>query len=434
MVDTIFAQASARGQAGIAVVRISGPLALTAAADLAGGDVPPRRATLRWLRDPGSGERLDRAVVLAFPASGSFTGENVAELQVHGSQAVVRSLLAALGRMPGLRPAEPGEFTRRALINERLDLAQVEGLADLLAAETAAQRRQALELMDGALSRKAAAWGRRLTEALAFVEASIDFADEELPANLLVSVRADVGEVLAAMQHELAGSRMAERIRDGFEVALVGRPNAGKSTLLNALAGREAALTSEVAGTTRDVIEVRMDLEGLAITLLDMAGLREAGGRVEALGVERARARAARADLRVFLVGELAEADTMGVERKAGDLVVRAKADLRPAEEGPAVSGVTGTGIDGLLSAIAAELGARSAGAGSLSHRRQREAIERAAAAVAEAEAELARGEARVELVAEDLRAALRALDFLVGKVDVEALLDVIFQSFCLGK
>jgi tRNA modification GTPase len=416
MVDTIFAQASARGQAGVAVVRISGPLALTAAADLAGGEIPPRRATVRWLRDPGSGERLDQAVVLAFPAPASFTGENVAELQVHGSQAVVSSLLAVLGRMPGLRPAEPGEFTRRALINERLDLAQVEGLADLLAAETAAQRRQALELMDGALSRKAADWGRRLTEALAFVEASIDFADEELPTDLLVAVRVGIGEVYAAMQQDLAGSRMAERIRDGFEVALVGRPNVGKSTLLNALAGREAALTSEIAGTTRDVIELRMELDGLAITLLDMAGLREASGRVEALGVERARARAARADLRVLLV------------------VVLAKADLRATDEGPAVSGATGAGIDGLLSAISTELGARSACAGSLSHQRQREAIERAAAAVANAGAELGRGEPRVELVAEDLRAALRALDFLVGKVDVEALLDVIFQSFCLGK
>jgi tRNA modification GTPase len=434
MVDTIFAQASARGQAGVAVVRISGPLALTAAADLAGGEIPPRRATVRWLRDPGSGERLDQAVVLAFPAPASFTGENVAELQVHGSQAVVSSLLAVLGRMPGLRPAEPGEFTRRALINERLDLAQVEGLADLLAAETAAQRRQALELMDGALSRKAADWGRRLTEALAFVEASIDFADEELPTDLLVAVRVGIGEVYAAMQQDLAGSRMAERIRDGFEVALVGRPNVGKSTLLNALAGREAALTSEIAGTTRDVIELRMELDGLAITLLDMAGLREASGRVEALGVERARARAARADLRVLLVGELAEADAIGIERRAGDLVVLAKADLRASDEGPAVSGATGAGIDGLLSAISTELGARSACAGSLSHQRQREAIERAAAAVANAGAELGRGEPRVELVAEDLRAALRALDFLVGKVDVEALLDVIFQSFCLGK
>jgi tRNA modification GTPase len=208
----------------------------------------------------------------------------------------------------------------------------------------------------------------------------------------------------------------------------------GKSTLLNALAGREAALTSEIAGTTRDVIEVRMDLEGLAITLLDMAGLREAGGRVEALGVERARARAARADLRVFLVAELGEADTLGVSREAGDLVVLAKADLRPSDAGPAVSGSTGAGIDALLSAISAELAARSARAGSLSHQRQREAIERTAAAIAAAEAELGRVEPRVELAAEELRTALRALDFLVGKVDVEALLDVIFQSFCLGK
>jgi tRNA modification GTPase len=236
------------------------------------------------------------------------------------------------------------------------------------------------------------------------------------------------------MQHELAGSRLAERVRDGFEVALVGRPNVGKSTLLNALAGREAALTSEVAGTTRDVIEVRMDLDGLAITLLDMAGLRDADGRIEALGVDRARTRAARADLRVFLVGEPGEAATLGVGREPGDLVVLAKADLREADDGPSVSGATGMGIDGLLAAISAELGERSARAGSLSHQRQREAIERAAAAAGGADVELGRAEPRVELVAEELRAALRALDFLVGRVDVEALLDVIFQSFCLGK
>ena len=256
--------------------------------------------------------------MIAFPGPGSFTGEDVAELQLHGGPAVSRAVLAALGGLAGLRPAEPGEFTRRALLNGRLDLAQVEGLGDLLAAETAGQRRQALALMDGALSRLAAGWRQALLRALAFVEASIDFADEALPATLLQTVRAEVSGVLAAMQREVRGARVAERIRDGFEVALVGRPNAGKSTLLNALAGREAALTSAVAGTTRDVIEVRLDLDGLPVTVLDMAGLRDGGGRVEGLGVARARERAARADVRVFLVGDEADVAGLGVVAGAG--------------------------------------------------------------------------------------------------------------------
>jgi tRNA modification GTPase len=227
---------------------------------------------------------------------------------------------------------------------------------------------------------------------------------------------------------------MAERVRDGFEVALVGRPNVGKSTLLNALVGREAALTSAVAGTTRDVIEVRMDLRGLPVTILDMAGLRKSGGRVETLGIARARERAGAADLRVFLVDDGVEAESLGVERQVDDLVVLAKADLRAASDSPGVSGTTGQGIDALLARIQGTLGERVSRAGTVSHERQRAAIAQAAASVAKACGELGRAEARVELAAEELRTALRQLDFLVGKVDVEAVLDVIFATFCLGK
>jgi tRNA modification GTPase len=389
---------------------------------------------VRWLRHPESGERLDQAVVIAFPAPASFTGEDVAELHLHGSPAVCRSVLAALAALRGLRPAEPGEFTRRALMNGRLDLSQVEGLADLLQAETAAQQRQALRLMDGALSRLAAGWKGTLVQALAFVEASIDFADEELPEDIVASVARSIDALHAAMQHEVSGGRIAERIRDGFEVALVGRPNVGKSTLLNALARREAALTSEVAGTTRDVLEVRMDLDGMPLTLLDMAGLRRGGGRVELLGMARARERAAAADLRVFLVNGWGEEAELGVPREADDLVVLAKADLRRSGPSLAVSGTTGQGLDELLLRIGAILEARVAGAGSASHRRQREAVALAADRIAAARVELQRGDCRIELVAEELRGSLRALDFLVGAVDVEAVLDVIFQSFCLGK
>jgi tRNA modification GTPase len=434
LADTIFALATARGRAGIAVIRISGPAAFAASATLAGVRPRPRAPSLRWLRDPATGARLDRGIVLAFPGPGSFTGEDTVELQLHGGPAVCRSVLEALAGIAGLRLAEPGEFSRRALVNGRLDLAQAEGLGDLIAAETAAQQRQAVRMMDGALSRLGTDWGAELIRALAQVEASIDFADEELPTDLYASAGRSIGKVAAAMERELAGSRVAERIRDGFEVALIGPPNVGKSTLLNALAGREVALTSEVAGTTRDVIEVRLDLDGLALTLLDTAGLRAEGERLEMLGIDRARSRAAAADLRVFLVEDAAEAVELGVPMQPGDLTVLAKADRRTAADGLAVSGLTGAGIDRLLAEISATLGERAATAGTVSHARQREAVERARAAVGRAAAELAAVAPRAEIAAEELRAALRALDFLLGKVDVEAVLDVVFQSFCLGK
>lgn len=430
MGDTIFAQATAPGRAGVAIVRISGPRAVAASEALAGAPGGARHATLRWLSDRATGERIDQALVLCFPAPRSFTGEDVVELHLHGSTAVCRAVLASLAALDGLRMAEPGEFTRRALINGRIDLSQVEGLGDLLAAETSMQRKQALRLMDGAVSRLAQDWRERLVRALAFVEASIDFADEELPAGVLDEVRAGIVATIAAMQQEIAAGHVAERIRDGFEVAIVGRPNAGKSTLLNALARRDVALTSKVAGTTRDVIEVRMDLGGIAITLLDMAGLRERGGRVEALGVARARARAAAADLRVFLVASAAEADRLGVDRQADDIVVRAKADLRGAGA-DGVSGTTGQGVEELLAQIADRLSERAAGAGAAAELRQRQAIGNSAACLERALAALPH---RVEVAAEELRGALRALDFLVGKVDVESILDVVFQSFCLGK
>ncbi len=304
MTDTIFAQASAPGRAGIAVVRISGQQAHAAAAALAGPLGAARTAALRWLVHPATGEKLDQALVLPFAAPASFTGEDTVELHLHGSPAGVRTVLAALGAQPGLRPAEPGEFTRRALLGNRLDLARVEGLGDLIAAETTAQHRQAIALMQGALARLAEGWRHHLLHSLAFVEATIDFADEELPPDLLEQITDELALTVAAIDAEVAGARIAERVREGFEVALVGRPNVGKSTLLNALAGRDAALTSEIAGTTRDVIEVRVDLGGLALTILDMAGIREAGETIEHMGVARARARAAGADLRLFLVDD----------------------------------------------------------------------------------------------------------------------------------
>ena len=425
--DTIFALASARGRAGVAVLRLSGPAAWEATRRMAGHLPPPRRAALRRLE--WQGETIDEALVILFEAGSSFTGEDVAEWHVHGSPAVVSALLDILGRQPGLRLAEPGEYTRRALLDGRMDLSQVEGLADLLLAETEAQRRQAHRVLSGAIGRRAEDWRRRLIRAAALLEATIDFADEDVPLDVGPEVRTLLESVAGEVAREQAGVATAERIRDGFEVAIVGRPNVGKSTLLNALAGRDAALTAPEPGTTRDVIEVRMDIGGLAVTLLDTAGVREADG-VERLGVERGRQRAEAADLRVFLV-EPGDAPPHA-EMVEGDIVVVGKGDLHPGIP-VAVSGLTGAGIDGLLQRVDQVLSGRAAGAATATRARHRSVLERASMALAAAQAELRDG-ARFEVVAEELRQALRALDALVGRVDVEHILDEVFASFCIGK
>lgn len=426
--ETIFALATARGKAGVAVIRISGPRAKAGAEALCGALPVPRQAGLRKLRL--AGEELDEAVVLSFEAGASFTGEEVVELHIHGAVATVSAVLRALGGLDGLRLAEPGEFTRRALENGRLDLAQVEGLADLIEAETEAQRKQALRVLSGAVGVKVDAWRADLVRAAALIEATIDFADEDVPVDVSPEVLELIGRVRDGIAVELRGISAGERVREGFEVAIVGRPNAGKSTLLNALAGREAAITSEVAGTTRDVIEVRMDLAGLAVTLLDTAGLRETEDIVESIGIERAISRAKAADLRVFLL----DGDEVPlIAPEPGDIVAHGKADLAP-REGLAVSGKTGAGIDVLIERITKLLEGLAAGASVMSHERHRVSLKRALGAMESARNEVLAESERAELAAEDLRTAARALESLVGRVDVEHLLDEIFASFCIGK
>ncbi|MDZ4394879.1 tRNA uridine-5-carboxymethylaminomethyl(34) synthesis GTPase MnmE [Cypionkella sp.] len=427
--DTVYALASAQGKAGVAVVRVSGPQAFAACLEMCGDVPPPRRAVLRVLRDQ-RGERLDQALVLTFAARESFTGEETVEFQLHGSLAVVAAVLDRLGEISGLRVAQPGEFTRRALENGRLDLARVEGLADLIDAETEAQRKQALRVFSGVLGKKCELWRGKLIRAVALLEATIDFADEDVPVDVSPEVTALVQEVAVALEREIAGSRVAERIRSGFEVAIIGAPNVGKSTLLNSLAGREAAITSEHAGTTRDVIEVRMDLGGVPVTMLDTAGLRETVDAVESIGIARAISRAEQADLRVFLVEA---GDLPGFAPRDEDIVLRAKADLLGDVEG-AVSGKTGVGVSELVERIRLVLSARVAGAGIATRARHREAMERGLAALRAVLAVLPQGEAVAEIAAEELRAAIRALDSLVGRIDVETVLDEIFASFCLGK
>lgn len=428
--ETIFALATARGKAGVAVIRVSGPRAFAAGRALSGSLPPPRIASLRKLRDP-EGALLDEALVLCFAKGASFTGEDVVEFHCHGGAATLAAVLRSLGRIEGLRLADPGEFTRRALENGVLDLAQVEGLGDLLEAETEAQRRQAMRVLSGALGRKAEDWRGRLIRAAALLEATIDFADEDVPVDVTPEVSLLLGEVAAALDAEIAGVAVAERIRDGFEVAIVGPPNAGKSTLLNCLAGRDAAITSEHAGTTRDVIEVRMDLHGLAVTILDTAGLRDSGDAVERIGIARAIARARAADLRVFLVDDTGA--TEGLTPRDDDIVVQGKADIA-AGPGFAVSGRTGEGVAELVSRITSALETRAASAATATRERHRVAMVRAREAIGLARNRLLMGPETMELTAEDLRRALRALDSLVGRVDVEHVLDEIFARFCLGK
>ncbi|WP_120633037.1 tRNA uridine-5-carboxymethylaminomethyl(34) synthesis GTPase MnmE [Ruegeria sp. EL01] len=427
--DTIFALASAQGKAGVAVIRLSGPHAHRAAAALTGGDLPPRGIKLRTLRDP-DGSRLDDGLILTFQTPASFTGEDVAELQIHGSTASVNAVLRSLSEADGLRVADPGEFTRRALENGKMDLTQVEGLADLIDAETEAQRKQAQAILAGKLGGLAERWRRDLIRAASLLEAVIDFADEDIPTDVTPEVRDLVSGVMTDLKREADGVKIAERIRTGFEVAIVGLPNAGKSTLLNALAGRDAAITSEYAGTTRDVIEVRMDLAGLPVTLLDTAGLRDTEDYVESLGIELARKRAEAADLRVFLAESPEE---LGVPMQDGDIQVLPKADLREGSDG-GISGKTGQGIDALISQISYVLGGRSTSHGIATRERHRIAITKSMDSLGSAMTVLESGPDLYDIAAEELRTAIRALESLVGRIDVETLLDEIFSSFCLGK
>ena len=444
--DTIFACASAAGRAGIAVVRVSGPRAREALTALQAPVPPPRQFRRARFRDPESGETLDVGLAVLFPAPRSYTGEDVAELHVHGSRAVLSALLAALGRLPGLRLAEPGEFTRRAFEHGKLDLSAAEAVADLVDAETAAQRRQALRQLSGALGNLYESWRVRLLRALAQLEATIDFPEEGLPEDLARAISAEAAALAAEISVHLADNRRGERLRDGISIAILGPPNAGKSSLLNALARREAAITSATAGTTRDVIEVHLDLGGYPAILADTAGLRAPADAIEAEGVRRAEARGREADLKLVVLDATRPSDVDAKLKALVDrdvLVLANKIDLAKSPEaaawadrlGPSpalrISVKTGAGLDRLLAALTEEIARRfDAGAAPVITRaRHRAALE-------ECQAALARyGAAQLpELGAEDLRLAVRALGRITGRVDVEDILDVICREFCIGK
>jgi tRNA modification GTPase len=438
--QTIFALSSGRLPSAIALVRVSGPQAGKIVTALAGKLPSPRTATRALLRDVGQ-RPIDDAVVLWFPAPASATGEDVAEFHVHGGRAVLAALYAALSGFEDVRAAEPGEFTRRAFENGKLDLTEAEGLDDLIHADTDRQRRQALRQLKGLLGDRARDWRARIIEASALIEAGIDFSDEgDVPAELIAPALAKVKALLAEIEEVLAGQGRSERLRDGLVVAIAGPPNVGKSTLMNQLARREVAIVSPHAGTTRDVIEVQLDLDGYPVTVIDTAGIRETDDPVEQEGVRRARARAADADLVLWL----ADLSAVAVQHDgtAPVWMVRNKIDLEAAT-GP-LADASGQGVfqisasrgDGLSELIAALVGFAQdyfgGGEGGLIGRtRQRKLLQETAASLRRCVEVVGQGE---ELAAEELRVAAHSLGRLLGRVDVEDILDVIFREFCVGK
>ena len=442
--DTIFALSSAPGRAAIAVIRVSGPAAGEALVQLRRGrGLPkPRAATYAHLVDPASAAALDDGLLLWFPAPASETGEDMAELQIHGGRATVASLLEALAKLPGLRPALAGEFTRRAFENGKLDLTAVEGLADLVAAETEAQRRQALRQLQGELGQLYEGWRARLLGLLAHGEASIDFPDEAAGEGIGQGWEPKVSALAAEMARHLADGRRGERLREGLSLVILGAPNVGKSSLMNALARRDVAIVSARAGTTRDVIEVHLDLDGYPVALADTAGLCASDDEIEREGVRRAQARAAQADLRLVLLDATSwpqVPDEVAALSGPASLLVLNKID-RGLPAGPLmlegqplhpISALTGEGVEALVRALASLAGERLALAEvpTLTRLRHRHALEAALAALRRA-----LSASLPELAVEDLRLAMRELGRITGRVDVEDLLDVIFRDFCIGK
>ena len=426
--DTIFALASAPGKAGISIVRLSGPLAINVAEKLTKSKLKEKQPNLRVIYDSDN-HFIDQALILIFSKPYSFTGENVVEFHLHGSNAVVSSVIKLLGNFKGLRSAEAGEFTRCALDNGKLDLAQVEGLADLIDAETDAQHKQAARIFNGALGEKTKEWRAKLVKAGALLVATLDFADEEVPEEVTPEVEKLINMVLSDLDKEIIGVQTAERIRSGFEVAIVGAPNLGKSTLLNYLVGRDAAITSNISGTTRDVIEVKFDLRGLPVTILDTAGIRKSDDKVEEIGISRALERSSLSDLRIVLTedGEYPS----GLKSRDTDIICIAKDDQ--GNRG-GVSGKTGAGIDRLKNTIWDILNDKAQYVGIATRERHKSSMINAKRFLGNAVVSLRDGPEYYDITAEEIRAATSALDSLIGRIGVEDVLDEVFSSFCLGK
>lgn len=432
MNDIIFALASAKGRAGVSVIRVSGKNSIFSIEKLLKNTLPVDNKCLRKIYDADD-NIIDEVLILTFKEKASFTGDETVEIHCHGSTAVVTYILQTLSNIKNFRIADPGEFTRRALENGNLDLTQVEGLADLIESETEAQRRLAIRSMDGALSSKVQEWRKDLIRAVSLIEATIDFADEDIPTDVTPEVLGLINKTQTDIKSEIKGSFAAERIREGFEIAIVGPPNIGKSTLLNALAGRDAAITSDMAGTTRDVIEVKMDISGFAVTLLDTAGIRETTDKIEQIGVDRAKLRAKNADLRLFITHS-GEPNDLKLNPEENDIVVIGKSDLLNKPDILAISGKSGEGLDSLLEEISDRLSRLSIGAQTATRERHRISMIKAQRFLDAGKLLIEDNLELSELASSELHQGIQTLSSLIGSVGVEDLLDEIFSSFCLGK
>jgi tRNA modification GTPase len=436
--DTIFALATGSGRAGLAVVRISGPSALECMAALGIKAPPPRAAVLRTLKAGSTGASIDDGVVLWFPGPHSFTGEDVVELQVHGGGAVLEAIFDVLRAVSEVRPAGPGEFSRRAVLNGKMDLTAAEGLLDLIDSETKAQREQALRQLRGGLAEIYDDWRARLIHVLAHVEAGIDFADEELPVDLQQDAMAQAKLIAREIEGHLDDTGRGELVRTGFRVAIIGAPNVGKSSLVNWLAARDVAIVTDQAGTTRDVIEVRLNLGGYSVVVADTAGIRPASDVIEAEGIRRAEAWARDSDLTIRLLDVYSEISDMEVGTEA-ELCVVNKIDLQPSRKWAdlimPISVETGDGLDNLLSVLEGQVQSRVAALDTpaITRVRHRQALQECVAALDRAGVAVEAG-LEIALVSEDLRSAGHALGRITGRVDVEMLLDVVFRDFCIGK
>ncbi len=442
--DTIYALATPYARSGVAIIRVSGKQALHTLETLSNRkDWQPNRAALCSFRVPSSVELIDKGLALYFAGPHSFTGEDVAEFHIHGSQAVIKHLLETLAGMEGLRLAEAGEFTRRAYLNGKMDLLEAEGLADLIDAETLAQKAQAMRQMGGEASKRYTAMREQVIRVLALLEAYIDFPDEEIPESVLTGLTEEVAHAKAHITNILNDNRKGERLRDGFRVVICGAPNAGKSSLINALSGQEAAIVSHHAGTTRDIIEVYMDIGGFSVILTDTAGIRETADEVEGEGVRRALARAGDADLKLVLFDATKLPDMDAQSRALVDdlaLAVVTKCDLNPAAKKHKlpfnnnmiyISSQTGEGVETLLNRLSERVSGdiQTGGAALITRKRHREQLRQALSSLERFSVELP-----LELACEELRQAAVAIGKITGKIQVDDVLDVIFRQFCIGK
>ena len=430
--ENIFALSTGLGKAGIAIIRVSGSDALNIAKKLTGVSLIPRVATVCDLRF--NQELIDQALVLFFKSGSSYTGENLVEFHIHGGAAVISHLSNVLNTSFDVSIANPGEFTRRALENGRMDISQVEGLLDLINAETKEQKKQSLRILSGQVGQKSKQWRTKILKSLSLAEIMIDFSDEDVPDSTTKEIKVLINSLVEELEYEMEASKSAALVRDGFDVTIVGQPNVGKSSLLNYLAGKEKAIVSEQAGTTRDVIELSIDLNGYRVNFYDTAGIHYSEDTLEKIGIDRALQKAATSNMRVFLLNTNDMAENFGVVIEPSDLIFCSKSDIQQHKDYGGISSTTGDGVDGMLSSISNNITKSNSYSSILTNERHRMIIERTTVLLRLVLEEVAASDVRIEIVAENLRLAIVELDFLVGKINVEDVLGDIFSSFCIGK